>query len=582
MKNFFSNKHKPQKISQEAIQLSKTPEENNTKLVDDILIESEMRYRRLFESAKDGILILDFETGKIVDANPFIIKIIDHPLKEIFGKQLWEIGLFINKEESEIAFIELKTNGYIRFEDMPIQRPDGKITEVEFISNVYLVNELKVIQCNVRDITERKLIEKALKENEQNLKKQNADYLLLNQKYLALNEELAISLKYAQEINNEMLLAKNKAEESDKLKSAFLSNISHEIRTPMNAILGFSEFLLEPGLSAENMKNYVQIINSSCQQLLSVISDIVDISKIETGQIIILSEFVNVNNLLNDLLATYRKIVDPEKLQLKFSATNPNDLIQIKSDGNRIKQVFCNLLNNSIKFTKEGEIEFGYKTNPDFITFYVKDTGIGITQENQKFIFERFRQVETSIAREYGGNGLGLSISKALVEKMGGKITVNSEIESGSTFTFTIPYVKSNPKVDNPALKSNSDRFKNLNHNTILIVEDEKYNYAYLNELLASKKVKIIHAWNGIVAVEKVKNNLNISLVLMDIKMPLMNGYEARQIIKQIRPELPIIAQTAFALSHDKEDALKAGFDSYLSKPTDKNLILETINSFLF
>ncbi len=404
------------------------------------LKESEIRYRRLFETAKDGILILDFETGSILDANPFIVKTIDLPLEEILGKKLWEIGLFSNKEESERAFTELKTIGYIRFEDMPIQRRNGEIIEVEFISNVYLESKTKVIQCNVRDITERIKTETALKISEQNLKNQNTEYANLNKEYSKLNEELSKNISRIQHINNDLIISKEKAVESDKLKSVFLANMSHEIRTPMNAISGFCELLLQTGLSNGDISHYVQIINISSQHLLSIISDIMDISKIEAGQLSVESELIDINKLMGELFDTYEKIVDLKKLRLIYSPEKPNNLIQLKTDGNRVKQIICNLLNNAIKFTNKGEINFGYRLKENSIEFFVKDSGIGIALEDQSLIFKRFSQIASSKKQLNSGNGLGLSISKALVEKLGGTIAVHSKPGTGSSFIFTIPF----------------------------------------------------------------------------------------------------------------------------------------------
>jgi PAS domain S-box-containing protein len=403
---------------------------------------SEVRYRRLFETAKDGILILDFETGDILDANPFIIKIIDFPLNEVIGKKLWEIGLFSNKEESEVAFIELKTNGYIRFEDMPIQSRNGQVTEVEFISNVYIENNIKVIQCNIRDITTRIKAELALIKSEQDLKKQNREYANLNNEYSVLNDELKESISRMQHINNNLIIAKEKAEESEKLKSSFLANMSHEIRTPMNAIIGFSEFLLEPGISKRNIDRYVQIINSSSQQLLSIISDIMDISKIEAGRFSVDLKIVNIDQLMSELFDTYKKLVDFKSVRLIYYSENSNEPILVNTDGGRLRQIICNLLNNAIKFTRQGEIQFGYRLQGNDLEFYVTDSGIGIASENLALIFQRFRQVETPKEQLNEGNGLGLTISKALVEKLGGKLSVSSESGKGSSFVFTIPYFK--------------------------------------------------------------------------------------------------------------------------------------------
>lgn len=388
------------------------------------------------------------------------------------------------------------------------------------------------------------------------------------------------SLNQIQNINNELIISKNKAEESDRLKSAFLANMSHEIRTPLNAIMGFSEFLLQPDLSRENLDDFVQIINSSSRQLLSIISDIMDISKMETGQFSIGSEIVNVNKLMTDLFITYKKIVDFKNLHLEYSCDRPNDLIQTRTDGNRIKQVICNLLNNAIKFTKEGKIEFGYKMKKNFIEFYVRDTGIGIDSEFHALVFERFRQVDAAKNQINSGNGLGLSISKALVEKMGGTISVDSKLGVGSIFLFTIPYVNETENSITSELTFESEKC-NWIEKTILLVEDEVNNHAYAEQLLKVTKVNLLHAWDGSEAVDIVRCYPNISLVLMDIKMPIMDGYEATRLIKQIRPKLPIIAQTAYALSQEREQALEAGCDNYITKPIDKVLFMNLLNSFL-
>ncbi len=583
MRNFFSFKNQASKnldTNHQKTQIDKVID--NESVMYEKLKSSEMRYRRLFESAKDGILIVDFETGKIVDANQYIIRIIARPLQEIVGKKLWEIGLFSNKEESEQAFSELQANGYIRFDDMPIQQQNGKITEVEFVSNVYLENNTKIIQCNIRDVTERKLAERALIESEKNLIIQNNNFANLNNEYLLLNQELINSINDLKSVNIELVSAKIKAEESDKLKSAFLANMSHEIRTPINAIMGFSEFLLDSNLPKENLESFVHIINSSCQNLMSIISDVLDISKIEANQISIDYKPININTFMNDLFETYEKLIEGKQIQVRllYSPNRPKDFFLLKSDENRIKQALCNLLNNAIKFTKEGKIEFGYKIKEKFVEFYVKDTGIGVAPENQAIIFQRFRQVETSNNREFGGNGLGLSISKALVEKLGGNIYLTSELGKGSTFTFTIPYSNEivNAEIPSPAAKAKD---YDWNNKTILLVEDEKFNHTYIEEILKHTNAKVLNAWDGQEAVEQVKRNSDISLVLMDIKMPVMDGYESMRLIKHMRPTIPIIAQTAFALNSDREQALEGGFDNYISKPIDKEYFMAVIDNYL-
>lgn len=399
--------------------------------------------------------------------------------------------------------------------------------------------------------------------------------------YSILNKELTASLDHIRIINKELIIAKVKAEESDMLKSLFLANMSHEIRTPMNAIMGFSDLLLEPELPQEKIKRYIQIIHTSSMQLLSVISDILDISKIQAGQITLGSELVDVNNLLNELLLSYQKTAELKNIHLNCSCERPKNLIRVTTDGNRIRQIFCNLLDNSLKFTKEGEIDFGYKIKERFIKFYVTDTGIGIAPEDHELIFQRFRQVVAKDNHLSEGNGLGLSISKALVEKLGGTITFKSHLGAGSTFFFTIPYKKNSIKNSFHQPETEVRKLMNGNGKTILIAEDAGDNYAYIEEILSSTKIKIVHAWNGSEAVEQIINNPDISLVLMDIKMPNMDGYEAMRLIKKIRPKLPVIAQTAYALKHDKAQTLQAGFDNYISKPIPKESLIELISGYL-
>lgn len=442
MDNLHIKNDNPVKKSPESVRTQKSLTKIKGVQPDEDLLESEVRYRRLFETAKDGILILDFETGDIIDANPYLSKLIGFPLREILGKKLWEIGIFSNKEESELAYAAMKTNGYLRFEDMPVQSPNRQITDVEFTSNVYPENQKKVIQCTIRDITKRIKAEIALKKSEKDQKKQNQEFAVLNKEYSIQNEELKENISTIQHINNDLIIAKNKAEESDKLKTAFMCSISHEIRTPMNAIVGFSNLLLHPELPKDKLERYIQIINTSSQQLLSVISDIMEISKMESGQYSVDIKLVNINKLMNELFDSYKKLINFQKVRLTYLSDCSEEQILVKTDGGRIRQVICNLLNNAIKFTSEGEIQFGYSIHENFLEFYVSDSGIGIAPENLELIFRPFRHVDATREKLNAGNGLGLSISKALVEKLGGTIRVNSEPEVGSSFVFTIPYIQ--------------------------------------------------------------------------------------------------------------------------------------------
>ena len=552
-------------------------------------VEEAMRYERillrtLIDNLPNTIFIKDTECRKIV-ANTADIKfmgftseeeIIGKTDQEIFPEEIGKRGYsddmkiittgvpVINREED---FID--ANGkqqWLLTTKIPIRNEQGKISGLVGMS---------------LNITDRKQIEFALQESEQNLKNQNKEYQALNAEYLVLNQELTASMNQIQKINAELIVAKNKAEESDTLKSAFLANMSHEIRTPLNAIIGFSKLIKDMKLASDNAEQYVEIIESSGQQLLTIINDILDISKIEADQIALSLEYIKIDPILQGIYQQFKKLSELKNLDLILVADNSQLMISTMTDEFRLRQIICNLLNNAIKFTKEGSITFGYSLNDDIISFYVKDTGIGISPENQSLIFNPFRQVETKITRNLGGNGLGLSISKALVEKLGGSISVISVPGEGSTFTFTIPYLRYANTNNHPVEESEQEVVRNWDKHIILVVEDEVYNFKYIEELLSHTKIKILHARDGKEAVDLVKAYPEISLVLMDIKMPVMDGYEATRQIRQLRPKLPVVAQTAYAYSSEKEYALKVGFDNYLSKPFRRELFIEIIASYL-
>jgi PAS domain S-box-containing protein len=380
-------------------------------------------------------------------------------------------------------------------------------------------------------------------------------------------------------IDFELKKALVKAQESDRLKSAFLANMSHEIRTPMNGIIGFSELFLEKDLSFEERKEYAKIVINSSKQLLSIVNDILDISKIEAGVVQLNFENISINKLLRNLLVFYTPLAQEKKLNLicKVGLKDTDSIIKI--DKTKLNQVLTNLISNSLKFTDQGEIEFGYELIEGKLRFYVKDSGVGIDEKLHHKIFDRFVQADTDFDKQNKGTGLGLAISKKFIELFGGEIWLNSK-STGTIVYFTIPYKKTNEVETIPVIeKPKAVKAKNKTC-TILVAEDEIYNLMYLNELFAKTSYKIIEANNGKEAVEIALNNPNIDLVLMDIKMPIMNGKDAMKAIKNEKPNLPIIALSAFAMESDKEIALSTGFDSYLSKPIDKNLLFEMIQNF--
>lgn len=379
--------------------------------------------------------------------------------------------------------------------------------------------------------------------------------------------------KLAEEL---IVKAKEKAEESDRLKSAFLQNMSHEIRTPMNAIIGFTKMLDKPKVSPEKKKSFIPIIVNSTNQLLSIVSDILTISSIDTKQEDINIQSVNVNNLLIELLSIFEPQAMNQNLSLYMSHELDNEQSEIYTDGTKLRQIISNLLSNAIKFTHEGSIEFGYQFNDDYLEFYVKDTGIGIKKHLKEKIFERFRQADLMITKNYGGTGLGLSISKGFVKLLGGDIWVESEINKGSTFYFTIPY-----KPVNILNRDPKQIQKDKANNTILVAEDEEYNYLLIEEMLCEFNIKVLHAKNGKMAIDICRKNPDIKLVLMDIKMPIMDGHEAAKEIRTFNPDVPIIAQTAYALDCEIKK-YGAVFNDYLTKPIDEELLITKFSNYIF
>ena len=375
----------------------------------------------------------------------------------------------------------------------------------------------------------------------------------------------------------ELERAKNKAEESDRLKTAFLTNMSHEIRTPMNAIVGFSQ-LLNDKITENDKKEYINQINSNTNSLLMLIEDILDISMIEANKIIIKNKKFEVNTLLKEVVSDCLVLNKKGIVELRIINKEENNNIIINSDRIRIKQVLINLFNNACKFTEEGYIELGFEIKTNKLQFYVKDTGIGISKDGLKFIFDRFRKVDVNKAKLFRGTGLGLAISKKIAQLLNGDLTVKSELVKGSVFYFSLP----KNVIANKQIIINKIEIKNIynwQNKRILIVEDEKANYVYLTKALKKTKAKVIRAIDGRVAVELFRAKEKFDIVLMDIKMPVVNGYDATILIKKIIPEQIVIAQTAYARNQDK--AKKSGFNDYLIKPIKPEILLSTIAKYL-
>ena len=378
--------------------------------------------------------------------------------------------------------------------------------------------------------------------------------------------------------------AKLKAEESDRLKTAFLANMSHEIRTPMNAIIGFSHLLNESDIEEERKKEFLEHILHSSSLLLDLIDDIIDISKIEAGQLKFHKEVFQVNDLIRKTFNPFKDTNINPKLEYIIHLPDDSENIHCNSDPVRLRQILTNLLSNASKFTSQGSIELSYEINklnqPPKLEFCIRDTGIGIPANMHELVFERFRQVDDSQSRKFGGTGLGLAITKKLVEMSGGSIHLESEPGKGAAFYFSIPYTV-NALPINPRKKITQSAKYNWQNKTMLIAEDENSNYELLRAMLKDTGINTIWAHDGKEAVEFMRSKIKVDLILMDIRMPRMNGYEPTRQIKALIPDIPIIATTAYAMDEDEAKSKLAGCDSYLSKPIRSESLFPQIDIFL-
>ena len=381
----------------------------------------------------------------------------------------------------------------------------------------------------------------------------------------------------------ELVKAKEKAEESDRLKSAFLANMSHEIRTPMNGILGFTNLLKEPNLTGKEQQEFIGIIEKSGERMLTTINDIVDISKIESGQVEVLISNVNLNKKMDELLDFFSPEAKKKNIRLSITNRVPDQQANFKSDKEKLNSVLTNLIKNAIKYTPSGSIEFGYSIvesdRQNELEFYVKDTGIGIPKDRQNAVFNRFEQADIEDRQVYEGSGLGLSISKAYVEMLGGKIWVESEEGVGSQFYFTIPYETNKKEISKKSTEDANEQLLETKNLKVLIADDDEYAITYLSIVLKEYAKEILIAKTGIEAVEMCRVNPNVEIVLMDMKISGIDGYQATQQIREFNKEVFILAQTAYAQTGDREKSIQAGCDDYISKPINKEKLLEIISN---
>ena len=391
---------------------------------------------------------------------------------------------------------------------------------------------------------------------------------------------MAIDITESVKAAEQMTLAREKAEASDRLKTTFLNNISHEVRTPLNGILGFTEIIAQPDLSVQDKKDSILMLTESSYRLLNTITNYMDISLLTSGSMTVVKMDFFPVMILRKIFDHYKTICSDRNLELFLEIPEQSENLSVRSDKEIFQKVMTHLLDNAVKFTEKGSIHFGYKIMEDQLEFFVKDTGFGISKYSLDNIFNRFIKEDHGPARQSEGSGLGLSIAKGMIEIIGSTIKVESEVGVGSSFSFSIPLLKQHMESVSYALNQENEKLAGIT--LILVAEDDQTNFFYLNALLKLETgATVIHASNGREAIELFKANPDIGLILMDMKMPDIDGFEAIRQIKQIRQDVPVIAITAYAMSGDKERILAAGCDGYISKPISKKNLLKKMGEFV-
>lgn len=502
--------------------------------------ELERRFKELLQSVNLLSLILDKE-GNVIFCNKYLLTVTGYQAKEVIGTNWYELFIPMSiKNQLKSKFSSAKNeNDFSKNYENEIITKSGELLSISWNNTILYDSKNNIIG------------------------------------YASIGEN--ITLRRIAEQN--LLDAKLKAEMSDKLKTAFLANISHEIRTPMNGILGFADLLKTTDLGTEKQEKYIQIIQQSGERMLNIINDIVDISKIESGHVTINYHKININELMQHLYLFFLPEAQNKGIKLSLNGLLLESQSIIETDSVKLSQILSNLLKNALKFTPKGFINFGCNNKDSFLEFYVQDSGIGIPDHLKEAVFDRFRQGDISLSRAYEGAGLGLSISKAYVDMLGGNIGLHSEQGQGTNFYFTIPNLPVN-NLDQDVHISEK-LLSDLSNTIILIVDDDSFSLDYLKTILERKNAIVFTASNGKDALSIIENNSSIQIILMDLKMPEMDGFEATKSIKTTHNSIKIIAQTAYAFSDYNIRAKDVGCDAFITKPINEKILLENIQELL-
>ncbi len=503
---------------------------------------SEVRYRRLFQMAKDGILILDADTGKVIDANPFMTTLLGYSYEEFVGKELWEIGLFGDINASRTAYLELQEKGYVRYENLPLETRSGQQVEVEFVSNVYHENHHQVVQCNIRDITERSRLQR-------------------------LTQEQAAALA-----------------DLDHRKDEFLAMLSHELRNPLAPILNAAILLRLhsnrnrlQGIENPILQQSASVIERQVGQLTHIVDELLEVSRITTGRIQLHRNAIAVGVVVENAVATVRSLIDQRKHELTVSL--PAQAIWVHADAGRLEQVVVNLLTNAAKYTDQGgHVWVTIEQEGDVAVLRVRDTGVGIAPDVLPRIFDLFTQAERSLDRSQGGLGVGLALVQRLVEMHGGTVAASSALGQGSEFVVRLPVVAApQTPVPSPPTETAHSSWASLR---VLVVDDNVDTVTTLSLLVRESGHDVRMAYDGSAVLEAALD-YRPNVVLLDIGLPGLNGFEVAKQLRQqpVLQNAVLVAMTGYGGVNDLQRSFDSGFDHHLVKPGDFGKVLQILTT---